>query len=608
MADPFIAPVQSNAPGLSGIGGVINGQDPNYLYSVMQAQRQKMIADALTQQGMSPIEYDHAGAISPLQGLAKMLQAYSGNKNAATANQTLADAQAVGNQRTMQGLQGLFGGNVTNPTEASTASLTQGAMTQPSTPGADGQLVNQGGVGPTLTNAQRMGQMLSGGTGQQGAAFSVPGMTPQQMTMAYLMDPQGTMKAAFDAKALTPEQKNSRDSLIGAPTVNNLLTQNMTPEQKLSMNLQQLQNQGVPATDPQVIALKGALAKANYIDPIKVGQGDLSMDPVTRLPIAYNPKTPNGIAPMFVTNGGVTTPTGAQALPGYSSANAGIEGAEQRAKQANTVFTGVTGPDNAPQSGFLFGGGAGPAPVVRPAGGNPAAVAPAASGALAVAPRPNGIITGPSATDLAIQKAGADRIAALPVVGQQSRMAITGLESALRTLDNVKATGPGTARTNDVIGSINNATGWNIQGQGNDAYQSLNKLLSNSLNQASQGTGSSGSDARFESFSHGQPNADTMNIKPLAGAIRYVLAQHDASAAGANFMQQQYNQAKAAGDPNAAQTAQTAWSKAYQPDFFAYNRMSPQEHQDYLRSLGEKGAKNFVDQYNAYSKQYGWVK
>ena len=566
MADPFIAPVQSNAPGLSGISGVINGQDPNYLYSVMQAQRQKMIADALTQQGMSPIEYDHAGAISPLQGLAKMLQAYSGNKNAAAANQTLADAQAQGNQRTMQVLQGLFGGNVTDPAAASTASLTQGAMTQPSLPGADGQPVNQGGVGPTLTNAQRMGQMLSGGTGAQGSAFTVPGMNAQQMTMAYVLDPQATMKAALDAKALTEQQKNSRDSIIGPAVINNLTTQNMTPEQKLSMNLQQLKAQGVPSTDPQVIALQGALAKANYIDPVKVGQGDLTMDPITHLPIAYNPKTPNGIAPMFQTAGGVTTPTGAQALPGYSSANAGIEGAEQRAKQAATIFTNVQSPTGPTTNwGSVLagggGGGAGPAAPVLPNAGTPPAAAPGAPGApnaaaavppVQVAPRQGGT-TGPSIADTQINEAAGKTIAALPNMVTQAKQIRLGLQNALTALDNT-TTGPGTDKAFSLAATLQNL-GLPVAKTPTENYQTLTKYLNNSLAISAGVNGNTGSDSRFEQFMHGQPNADLMNKGPLRGAINYVLSQIDSIPAGAQVMQQEYAKGKAAGDPNAAYTA-----------------------------------------------------
>lgn len=100
MSEQIISPNANAMPGMSGVGGIINGQDPNYLYSVMQAQRQKMLADALTQDSLSPINYDHAGAISPLQGLAKMLQAYAGKTGASDANQSMADLQSQAMQRT----------------------------------------------------------------------------------------------------------------------------------------------------------------------------------------------------------------------------------------------------------------------------------------------------------------------------------------------------------------------------------------------------------------------------------------------------------------------------------------------------------------------------
>jgi hypothetical protein len=610
----------STMPGLSGIGGVINGQDPNYLYSVMQAQRQKMLADALTQQSMGGIDYDKNGAISPLQGLAKMLQAYTGMKGAAAANHTLADAQAVGNQRTMQSLQGLFGGNVTDPTAASTASLTQGAMTQPSTPDANGQMVNQGGVGPTLTNAQRMGQMLSGGTGQQGAAFSVPGMTSQQMTMAYLMDPQGTMKAAFDAKALTEQQKNSRDPLIGAPTVNNLLTQNMTPEQKLSMNLQQLQQQGVPDTDPQVQALKGALAKANYIDPLAVKQGNLVLDPITHQPIAYNPSVSDGITPTFQTAGGVTSPTGASALPGYAGSNANIAGAEQGAKQRNTIFS-VPGPGGSQLTnwgGVLAGGGAGgypaaipaPAPNAQPAAvGAPGVSPPMGSQApvqASVAPRPSGTV-GQSTTDAQINEAAGKTMAQLPQMVTQAKQVRLGLQNALGALDNT-TTGPGTEKAFSLAATLQNM-GLPVAKTPTENYQTLSKYLNNSLAISAGVNGNTGSDSRFDQFMHGQPSADLMNKGPLRGAINYVLSQIDAVPAGAQVMQQEYAKAKAAGDPNAAYTAQQAWSNQYDPRVFQFNRMGPDEKaafKAHLLQTDPAGAATFGQKYNQFH-QNNWV-
>ena len=334
MADPFIAPVQSNAPGVSGIGSIINGQDPSYLYSVMQANRQKMLADALTQQGISGIDYDHAGAISPLQGLAKMLQAYAGAKGASSANQTLADAQAQGNQRAMQGLAGLFGAPVTDPTAASRASMGQGAMTQPSTPGADGEMVNQGGVGPTVTNAQRMGQMLSGGTGTQGAAFGVPGLSPQQMTMAYLMDSGATMKAALDAKSLTNEQKNSRDSLLGAGTLAEFNAKGKTPDI--------LNAQYMGKTPAQMLAASlGADAKAAEItrEP-----GKMFTNPITgasgivpSLPQGVNA---NGVNPQTGAIDSVTPVPGANPAVAATEAAKVGEGVGSRTNSDGTVSQG----------------------------------------------------------------------------------------------------------------------------------------------------------------------------------------------------------------------------------------------------------------------------
>ena len=624
MADPFIAPAQSNAPGLSGVGQVINGQDPNYLYSVMQANRQKMLADALTQQGMSPIDYDHAGAISPLQGLAKMLQVYAGTQGAASANRTLADTQSLGNQRAMQGLQGLFGGQVQDPSVAASASMAQGAVQSPSTPGADGQMVNQGGVGPTVANAQRMGQMMSKGTGAQGAAFGVPGLSPQQMTMAYLMDPVATMKAALDSRSLTDAQKNSRDSLIGTPTVANLETQNMTPEQKMLLQLQKMSSAGVPSTDPTMQGLTGAISKANYISPVEVKQGNMVLDPRTGNPTAYNPSVADGIVPTFSTVNGQTSPTQFSAGQGYAEAAAKIEGAIQGAKSSNTIIT-VPGPTGGQQTdwGSKLAGGlpAAQAGVTGSFQGNPSKIldainsiqdpqekanALAAFSTQSKGPQSSGTV-GQSTSDQQINESAGKVMASLPQTVVQARQVGQGLDNALSALENT-TTGPGTAKAFSLAATLQNM-GLPVAKTPTENYQTLTKYLNNSLAISAGVNGNTGSDARFEQFMHGQPSADLMSKGPLRGAIQYVRSQIDAIPAGAQVMQDAYAKAKAAGDPNAAYTAQKAWSDQYDPRVFQFNRMSPDEKaafKAHLMQTDPAKAQSFGQKYNQFHQQ-NWV-
>ena len=192
-------------------------------------------------------------------------------------------------------------------------------------------------------------------------------------------------------------------------------------------------------------------------------------------------------------------------------------------------------------------------------------------------------ITGQGTTDQAIAKTGADAIAAAPQIMAQSKSAITGLETALAQVEAGTKSGPGASKVVNALALLNNMGVPLLKGDV-DGYQTLQKYLQNSLNVAAQGTSASGSDARFDSFSHGQPNSETMNPTALKGAIRYVLSQHDAAVARASLLPQAYQQAQASGAPNPTVAAQQKWSEAYKPDFFSFNRMSPEDQAAFVKS------------------------
>jgi len=353
MANP-----STQGAGLAGVGGIINGQDPNYIYSIMQAQRQQQMAQMLTQEGASPIQYDTKGAISPYQGLAKMLQSYLGATTAQSANRNMAGLQAQGNQNTMQALQTMFGGgsgaNGADPAGiAPSAAMAQGAMQQPSAPGADGQMINQGGVGPTNANAARMAAMLQPQGGQTtgapavaGGGLSIPGMDPSVSAMVYMLDPEAYLKAALAAKTPTDAQKNSRDPLIGPATISNLQTQNMPDVARLITMAQSL-----PPGDPRLPAIQDAIAKSNFIAPNKAGQGETLLNPITGKPIISVPKTSDGIGVAYGENpNGGLVPTSASPIPGYSSAASSIARANSAATTGESIATRVN-PDGTTSQG-----------------------------------------------------------------------------------------------------------------------------------------------------------------------------------------------------------------------------------------------------------------
>jgi len=188
----------------------------------------------------------------------------------------------------------------------------------------------------------------------------------------------------------------------------------------------------------------------------------------------------------------------------------------------------------------------------------------------------------------------------LPNVANSSKQSRTGLENALKILDTVKATGPGTAISAEIWSKLaNTIPGINMSTPDSDKYQLLLKYLNNSLATSSAVTGANGSDARFEQFSHGQPNGETMNVGPLRQALQYTLSQHDATIAGASFIQKARDQLAKQGVPNPDQVAQQAWSNIYNPRAFELNRLAPKEQAELISNLSPAEAQKLRAQRDA---------
>lgn len=611
----------------------ITGQDPEYLRKVLQLQQRQKVAQALQQQSMTPIDYDPRGRISPWQGAAKLAQALLGGSGINSSINEQASLQSDGMKKMAQA----YGAAAPSPTTP--------AASQASASPNNTALANALAPAPEGSQPQPSMQLPAQQFGGNATPLNPHGLNPTLMLMAANGDPVAKMQVENELKRfeLTGEQKNSCDPLIGRATIDNLEVSGMTNVQKLLRAQSQ-----VPQGSPQWDALQAAIQKEGAQ---AVKQGELLM--YGNKPMAYNPETDNGMIPTFGNVNGAMMPTGAHALPGYAQGSASIAGAEQRAKTDNSVFTGVQTPGGGTVSGYggaLFGQGAqGGQPQAAPQQG--AGVGPGYAGGSAQAAAPGqreillqelaraqaqgntgdvaalqrelgrlpggaqgagrsaqpGVISGPSNSDIAIQKGAADPIISAPQLVATSKQSLTGLENAMRALEGVRATGPGTAKTNEVLAILNNA-GWGIGGKGVNDYQSAQKYLSNALAQAAQGTGSAGSDARFEQFMHGQPNGETLNLDALRGAIRYVQSQHDAAVAKGEYLPKAYAEAQRRGDPNAALTAQQQWSSQYRPEMFNFNRMSKQEQAEFLRSQGIENAKKFVQQYNQYAGQTGWVR
>lgn len=591
--------------------------DPNLQSQAALLDQRQMMAQALLQRGFTPMQGRMAGDVyvgpHPLEAIGNLVSAWQGNKAMQQVAQDRASLAAQAYAAQLKANEPQRPPSFTQPQVSSTAS---NALS--------------GGGGPTNANAQKMAQML---VGQQPADPGAPPnpRNPLNMPAELVTGYQANYipKEVFETQAAlfkpTDATIQARQGGLDPTQAN----QQAFAKTVTDPEILKLQQAGF--TQQQISAYMQAKAtKDTFIPPIDAKPGTPLIDALSHKVIAFAPKMADGLNATFGDVNGVTTPIRSNAIPGYAQANASIAGAQAGAVADNGIITVQT------PTGETVPVRAGPAAAVGGAqlGIRPGRVGSPEANAQGYTPESLRILKeerakpgnspediagidreiariqgrvkiGQSTTNAGIQKDSASAITNAPQIAQQSKSAITGLETALQQIEAGIKTGPGTAKTVNAVALLNNL-GVPLMKDDVTGYQTLQKYLQNALNQAAQGTGASGSDARFESFMHGQPNAETMNPEALRGAIRYVLSQHDAALARSQMLPKEYQAANQAGDPNAAVTAQEKWSRAYNPDFFAFNRMDPKEQTQFLRGKGAKAA-DFVKQYNDYAAKTGWV-
>lgn len=560
----------------------ITDQNQAYLIAQMKAQRAQQMAQMLTEQGAQPVQYDQRGPVSWTQGLAKMLQAYEGGKMSNNAIQQTADARSMGAQ--------LMGQAYGMPAAAGSAAPTSGQSAapaaQPLPASPDGTAPAPAGA-PTASPQATAAALKNWATPGPAAPLNPYGAPPALVMMAAQGDPaaKSQLDAFLKAQELTNEQKNSRDPLIGGSVRGNLATQNMTEIQRLQMARKLL-----PDGSPQAAQLDDQIAKLNYVAPAEIKQGNVALGRDNQ-PIFYNPKTADGVVPIFQTQGGVTAPTGARALPGYAAANAGIQGAEQGAKQANTVFTGVQGPDGAPMASYgsaLFGGGAGQAPAAQ---ASPARAAPpdlnnmtpeqkAAFMARAreqfdlqptspTTSRPGGVIHG---ADPTVQTARTNQQNALSEKWKPLNDAVTNAQTINSRLDTIKdlATKASTGQFADRMQFVNSLLSMAGSEKATDA-NTAKVLLDKNANQivAQLGQGGLATDAARAIIGSAYPNSH-MPKEAISEASDNLKAANQMLVAKAGVLQQHY----LANNPAAYQQAESAFNAAADPRIFQWKAMS----------------------------------
>ncbi len=271
--------------------------NPDYMTRQYQLQRNQQLAQALTQQGMSPIDYDPRGRISWTQGAAKLASAlvggYMGNSNAVEQGKLTATGNAL-LQRDGFNIGGGDGpSGITNSASRSTG---WAAGSNPLPNGSDQPAPSQPSASPqdlarALAQANQSSDPLAALNSSQGwtgpnsssnppaqppqpsmqspqssvqpptGPLVMPGMSPQQSYMAYQMDPQGYMQA-----------------LIGRSDNRTDMTKSL-----VSMGID-------PASQLGRQVMAGWVAKQNYIAPVEMRPGGGLMDPrtgaVTTMPAA----------------------------------------------------------------------------------------------------------------------------------------------------------------------------------------------------------------------------------------------------------------------------------------------------------------------------------
>lgn len=293
---------------------MLGSLSPTDQQSLVQLQQRQAIGQAMLQEGMQPMDTSNAQVgglayhVSPLQGLAKMLQTYLGNKMS---------MDSLGQQAQLMGK--MYGNAFGSDQQVPTAQSAPPVATTADSGGLTGPTAGMGGAQGT-PSPQDLGAMLQ----QNGVAtptqtvstpgtFSLPGHTAAESRQLYMMAPEEYAKARMGFVAPTDATRMA-------------LAAHMDP---------------IPAN-------ANALFKANYVPPI-TGTGTFR-DPHTMQPMAFNPDIPAGTTPLYDASHNVVA---VQPIQGAQSAMQG-NAAATAAGSAQSQLTEVYDPSaNGGQGGMV---------------------------------------------------------------------------------------------------------------------------------------------------------------------------------------------------------------------------------------------------------------
>lgn len=634
-------------------------QDPSYVLQELQVQRAQKIADMLTAEGNSPIEYDHAGKISPLQGLAKMLQAYGGRT---TANDAI-EGQAKLVTRANQIEAGQFGvgrspQNADNPppqppSTASSAPV-DSAPVQSSPGGAQvsSSVDNSKTVGPSLQGADTgmlgpdyghedrrvspdpkslasgLAQYSEGDTGNgtavpSASTLAAPGGSASipPAAIAKALDPQASLQTA---QAAGPAPAMVSNTAAPQPARNPLVIPGMTNEQAYmayKVDPSAYISEMIKRTDNRTDFSKSLLAmgmdpstgvgrnlmgqfmnKQLYIAPENAKAGGWSIYPDGRK--VWNPDIPKGGVPAYDRDGNFI---GTLPMSGATGVTQGQNKAEAAGKSAGTLHPTVN-PDGSGSltqgTDFMGEGSQGGAQSGVNAGrfGGYAAV----GGGKPITSLPTG------SNDLA--SAGAKRYNELQTLAQDSPTRVNVQDNILQLSKDGVLTGPNQEWSNKVKGMFADTpvigpklaaiTGTDAK---SDAarYSEIVKFMNQNAQRAWQAAGGTGTDAQLEAST--QAN---VNSKMFPQAVQEVALWNKggelAMQAKARASQQWRNNG---GTPLKQDQFETAWRENFDPRLYqmrAIGQFDPNKLGAFVSKLQPKEAATLKQHYDT-AVQNGWM-
>ena len=573
------APTQTLAP--FNIGALLQ---PDLSVQQAQIDRQRAIAQALSQQAMEPIDAGR-GAVSWSQGVAKMVQALAGG-----LSQRAADTRQQAWNHSYRQSMGMEAPPFPTAMPSGDALMSGAQAPYANTPPApmpSGAALMNGAQAPQTPD---MGAITAPAPQPQQGPAQVPQVSPAAARMASALSAQqGPQQAPQGPQGM---QGLGGLSMPGGNPIADMVGMNAD----MPGYLKDLRAANAPTDPVKLVTQAQALyqagnnqagdllmaeaRKAGYIEPLQVRQGSTVLAPGTNQPMFYNPSLDKGFLPSWNANGAVT---GATVAPGVLPGTAQLAQAEASGKTIGT---------NAyePQAGFdaqgnpVFG-----SKLDAARGGGPNFLPGPKLGASAAA---DVIGTKSAQTFQNISEAAADVPNRINALNEMQRIAA----------DPKTVLGPGSAsmaRFNGLMGTFAQSAGIPFSPNIANNSAEFNKWAAQYAARSAAELGLSGSDKRIDLAIHASPNGE-MPRGALAQVIPSFIGIENAKAgrAAAAAQWQQNN------GPMDAQNFTLAWNHNFDPRIYTWLAEGPQAFQQHVQGLKAPEAAAMANKYRVL-KQIG---